>query len=846
MCPVIMMVRSFPKERGRTESSRAKELLRKADDLCDQGKFHQAVELYDLALDIDASEIIYNNKGVALDSLEEHESAVESYDMAIGLSEDYMTAWHNKANSLVYMGLYEEAIECYDKVISLEPGYNQTYFDKAEAYIKIGNYSKAKKAVEEGVNKGEGERVELLLNKGKILNDIGDHKGALEVYDEAIDLDENNLELWKFRADTLLNLGLFKEANETYDDIMSSTQDEELWNNKGYVLFSTGNYPEAVKCYKRSLDMSPEFGPAHYNLAYLYHTTGEYREAVKHYKEAAKTDPKNQVLWNNLGNALYNMGRYEDSLPYFLKATESNPEYHIAWNNIGNVLDKLGDYDSAVKYHEKAIKLSPNMDYYHYALGHALAKTGKMEEGLEEVNISLDLNPNYENALYVKADILRMLGRVDECLDTIDEIIRVNPRFAKAWEMRGNTLEEHGKYEESRLSFEEALKAYEKNFISFNERSALISKGALLEELGRYEEALETYERLLEEPHSDVTPWVKKISMLLELNDHRQAVVTASRALEEFDDPRLLILKGKGYQGIGNHEKAEIYFRKAYEVDGADARIALARLLGDRGEYSAALEIIRGDGWEERLLRGNIQLERGHLVDAELTFRELVDERVSSLQAWFGLGNTLSKKGEVKEAMKAFDTCIGIREDFEPAWYHKALLYMKQGKEKKAMDFARKAISLANGVYRDAERLVMRLEGKVVDDDTLEEEFREKIHDVKVELAQVRGLGVNITPVKLSMKKTMDAAKAGDYQRGLELCEGMLTDMDRIRKIHLLSKDVKILLLKMKESGSDYGEYVELLKGVKVYVEQGNYMEAHELLITLTDRLNEEAITVDY
>ncbi len=832
---ITLILQSFPTELGMVENNRVAELLRKADELCDHGKLREAIDLYDLALEIEANEIIYNNKGVALDTLKEHELAVGAYNEAINLREDYLTAWHNKGNSLMYMGLYDEAIECYDKVISLDPSYDLPYFDKAEAYIEAGKHRKAKKAAEEGVRMGKGDHVELLMKKGKILNDAGDFNGALRVYDEALSIEEGNLDLWKLRGDTLLNLGRHKESYDTYESILSYSQDEEVWNNKGYVLFSMGSYSEAIKCYKRAIGIAPDFGPAHYNIAYLYHTTGDYDKAVKHYKEAAKTDRENEVLWNNLGNALYNMSRYEDSLPYFVKALEVNPEYHIALNNIGNVLDKLGRHEESVEYHKKAIKISPDMDYYHYALGHALAKTGKVEEGLEEVNISLDLNPNYEKALFVKAEVLEMLGRVDECLDTINEIIKVNSRFAEAWEMRGAILEEHGKYEEARHSYEQALKAYEKNFKSFNDLSALLSKGALLEELGRFEDALETYDRLLDCSDKDELHWIKKINILLELNMFREAVVAANKALELFDNYELYILRGRAYGEMGNNEKAEISYLKALEMDGTNARTAFARYLADNEEYEKALEILEDENWEERLLLGNIHLEYGRPDDAEVIFRELIDERSSSLRAWFGLGRVLAEKGKEKAAMDAFDTCIGISEEFEPAWFHKAVLYMQQGKEKKAVDYARNALSLAHGVYKDAEELLERLGGGIVVEDITEEDFQKKFWSAKEGLVESRKLKINIDPLKKLMGEAKEAGRNGDYPKGVELAEEMIVNLGEIKDIHSLLNEAKGLLIRMKEEGIEYDEYINDLKGVKNIIDEGVYQEAIEQLISLVD-----------
>ena len=333
-------------------------------------------------------------------------------------------------------------------------------------------------------------------------------------------------------------------------------------------------------------------------------------------------------------------------------------------------------------------------------------KTSSKEEGLEEVNISLDLNPKNEKGWYTKACILRELDRKDETLEALDEVIKLNSRYSEAWQMRGEILEGLEKYEESLRAFEEALKAYEKNYTLFNSKVALLSKGELLENMGRIEDALNTYQRLTTFHGDYKLGWIREIELLIELKRNSDAIISANRAIDKFEDMMFYILRGKAYHNIGNNEKAYISFQKAMEDDSPEARITYARFLSDNGEFDTALDILTESTREERLLRGNVLLEKGDFTEAKSIFEALIRENQDGIHTYYGLGVALIGLGEYKRASNALDVCLGISKDYEPAWYQKAVLYKKMGNFKKAREYAKILNSMSQGLYPGLQELL--------------------------------------------------------------------------------------------------------------------------------------------
>jgi len=93
--------------------------------------FQKAIEAYDAAFGIrqDFAEALYN-KGIALGRLGRHEEAIEACDAALGIRQDYAEALNNKGNALDELGRHEEAIEAYDAALGIRPDYAAALYNK--------------------------------------------------------------------------------------------------------------------------------------------------------------------------------------------------------------------------------------------------------------------------------------------------------------------------------------------------------------------------------------------------------------------------------------------------------------------------------------------------------------------------------------------------------------------------------------------------------------------------------------------------------------------------------------------------------------------------------------------
>jgi len=86
-----------------------------------QGKYDEAIECYDKAIEIDPENpVMWNNKGLALNALGKYEQAIACYDKIIGIDPNDADAWNSKGLALNSLNKYEEAKKCFEKSKELE------------------------------------------------------------------------------------------------------------------------------------------------------------------------------------------------------------------------------------------------------------------------------------------------------------------------------------------------------------------------------------------------------------------------------------------------------------------------------------------------------------------------------------------------------------------------------------------------------------------------------------------------------------------------------------------------------------------------------------------------------
>lgn len=193
------------------------------------------------------------------------------------------------------------------------------------------------------------DKVGLLINEGIKLHDQGDYKGAIEYYQEALNLDPKNV---MANYETAYSYDL---AGDFEKSIEFGTKALKYSDNKlveGFVVIANaydhaGKPRKAIAMYKKGLKHFPEEQLLHYNLALTLFNTGEYHESFNHTE---------QSLFINYGH--YNSNSIMNELMKIStnKVSAIFPKYFMLLLNNDNAIKQKKIYAELIELMNQSIK----------------------------------------------------------------------------------------------------------------------------------------------------------------------------------------------------------------------------------------------------------------------------------------------------------------------------------------------------------------------------------------------------------------------------------------------------------------------------------------------------------
>ena len=189
---------------------------------------------------------------------------------------------------------------------------------------------------------------------------------------------------------------------------------------------------------------------------------------------------------------------------------------------------------------------------------------------------------------------------------------------------------------------------------------------------GDFEKALRDYTRALEQNSAFFEGWSGQIRMLIELGEHKEALLWADKALELFpENPSLFALKSIACCRAGVLDKSMAYSDNAIAARGATPDVWLARgeILFRRRSPMAGHCVIKAIGLAEKTVPV-VRLEAGRLLirvnrysDALSHLAQAVSVLPKAALAWYELGRCQRALG-LPAAVESFEASLRLR----PRW----------------------------------------------------------------------------------------------------------------------------------------------------------------------------------
>ena len=337
-----------------------------------------------------------NFLGIIKLNLQDYSSASYYFIQTISLYEQHSEAHYNLAYCYQKLNQLDEAVIHYKRTLELNPLHIDSKNNLAVIYQEQNKIQEAEEILKELVDKDPlnstaqnnlgnhylkrknyDAAIKFYQNAVKIAPDNSDYQFnmgmcflSMDYFNSAFQCFEKVLQVRPGHLPSLISLGIiaiwlksFKKAEMIFNDLLKSHGEEPgVVFNYGFCYEQQEKYEEALKYYKRYLDIfsesAPETIPALIRSAYILSKLGQFDKAKELYDKHLYDDNLKELAFIEMGNSKIKSGFIKDALDFYdeiLKLKPDSVELHFARAHCKLM---LGDFKNGWEEYEWRIKRS--------------------------------------------------------------------------------------------------------------------------------------------------------------------------------------------------------------------------------------------------------------------------------------------------------------------------------------------------------------------------------------------------------------------------------------------------------------------------------------------------------
>ena len=343
------------------------------------------------------------------------EEALAEIDVALSINPNHAT-WHAQRGYLLEeLDRWEEAADAYEAAISLDPEDADIAGALGAALGRLGKYTKAL-AVFEDLAKRHPDLEPVYCHRIGIYAELGRHDAAEEMFYMAQELDEY--------------------CPHCFFAI-------------GGSLLARGQTDRAIYCWKRVLEIEPDYIGVNRRIAQAYRAQEKLDAAKEYYLREVREDPGNTDLLFELADLSLESGELTTAAARFTQILELDPDHLESHFALGRIWLLRNQPERALSCFE-AVRIAthdePDFPGFEFKVGQALYQLGRYGEARERLELAAETDPEDVGVWMLLGDCLLMLGKPGEAADALRRLLSMDTENAQAHHKLGVALFQLGLY----------------------------------------------------------------------------------------------------------------------------------------------------------------------------------------------------------------------------------------------------------------------------------------------------------------------------------------------------------------------------------------------------------------
>ena len=241
-------------------------------------------------------------------------------------------------------------------------------------------------------------KVIILYNLlGSSLQNIGNLKGAAEVFNSGLNIQEKYVPIMNNLSNVYKKLGEFKKAENLYKEIIKlDPKHFQVYVNYGNFKRDFNQTEEAIKLYTKALEINSNNVELHHNLALTYQGAGNIEKSNRHARKSLDLNPNfshaDVIIANNF---TYKSDDYSISdMEKKIVSKEINDiEKQLLHFSIGKAFESKKNYSKAAENFKKGNQIKKRIT--NYKIEKDIEKFEKVKNLFEKINFNeIKINNN--------------------------------------------------------------------------------------------------------------------------------------------------------------------------------------------------------------------------------------------------------------------------------------------------------------------------------------------------------------------------------------------------------------------------------------------------------------------
>ncbi|KAF9207063.1 anaphase-promoting complex subunit cdc27 [Haplosporangium sp. Z 27] len=252
---------------------------------------------------------------------------------------------------------------------------------------------------------------------GKCKFGMVDYISAVKYFERARELEPNlhkdmeiySTTLWHLQKETMLST-LAKELKD------SNHHSPQAWVALGNAYSLKRDHDQALKCFRRAVQLNDRFAYAHALSGHEYTDLEEYDKAQTEFRIAMSIEPRNYHAWFGMGLIYDKMGKHDLALIHYKEAHKINPSSSVSLYRVGTSQEKMSRITEALRTFEEAITLEPTNVAARFSKAKIQADMGQYKEALKELEVIIQYSPNEPKVFVLQGKVLSKMGNKEQAL----------------------------------------------------------------------------------------------------------------------------------------------------------------------------------------------------------------------------------------------------------------------------------------------------------------------------------------------------------------------------------------------------------------------------------------------